>query len=387
MISFRVCTSPTPTLVPVFAQGLESASSASTVQRRWRPVDVSSVKWLETCRVEVDADECAAPSSGTDPVVEFLKRATKVMSQTGGAIPSIVDNALDRDGWEVELERLVQQDLDENMMQRCLGRDLNGKLIRIVGSRGGWPQFVSSTAEGSAKWSLEASEFQSARQGPDMNRAELYIFVKDFQLIKTYIADEKDFSPKLLGRLRVFIHELIHGIRFLRSLLLCPVTLVWSRNSYDDWCVEESVFRRHIATPPRLGPAPQGAAATFGYPADAGRAWEHSITHGKAFFQNHCQVVVCFGGNFKAQELSVPEACAVLDEPRKLIKISRDLAGRIVAPAGAAVVLYATVSDTVAAFEYQCSGSARWLVDNLAEYYSRKAASTPSEHQGSASIC
>ena len=159
MISFRVCTSPTPTLVPVFAQGLESASSASTVQRRWRPVDVSSVKWLETCRVEVDADECAAPSSGTDLVVEFLKRATKVMSQTGGAIPSIVDNALDRDGWEVELERLVQQDLDENMMQRCLGRDLNGKLIRIVGSGGGRPQFVSSTAEGSAKWSLEASEF------------------------------------------------------------------------------------------------------------------------------------------------------------------------------------------------------------------------------------
>ena len=62
------------------------------MKRIWRNVDASSVKWLTGCRVEVEATECSA--SATDPIVEFLKMATRVMSRTGGAIPSIFDNDL-----------------------------------------------------------------------------------------------------------------------------------------------------------------------------------------------------------------------------------------------------------------------------------------------------
>jgi hypothetical protein len=358
--------------MPVFAQGLESGSS---VQRHWRTVDTSSVKWLEGCRVEVDADECSA--SATDPIVDFLKMATKVMIQTGGAIPSIVDNALDRDGWEDELDALVRQELDENTMRTCLGVDLRGKLIRIVGSKSGLPKFVSPTAEGSARWSLEASQFQSACQVPDMDKAELYIFVNDFETVGMLI---KLHSRQLLGRLRVFIHEMIHGMRFLRALLRCPGPLTWFRNIHNDWCLERSVFDKHIATPPRFGPAPQGAAASSKYPADAGRVWEHSITRGKAFFQKDLEVVVFVGGKFSARQLSVPEAWEVESEPRKLIDISRNMADAVAAQAGQALVLYTTTSGTVPAFEYQCSGSARWLVENLDEYYSRKDASSCTEH-------
>ena len=176
IFSFRVFTSLAPAAVPVFAHGLESESSASTVQRSWRTVDTSSVKWLNGCRVEVDANECAASGSATDPIVEFLTKATKVMSQTGGAIPSIVDNTFGG-SWEVELDVLVRQEFDDNAMQTCLGADLNGKLVRIFGNRGGQPQFVSSFAEGSAKWSLEANQFHSACKVPDINKAELYIFI------------------------------------------------------------------------------------------------------------------------------------------------------------------------------------------------------------------
>ena len=120
----------------------------------------------------------------------------------------------------------MHQDLDENLMQTCLGGDLSRKLIRIVGSASGQPQFVSVFAEGCAKWSLEASQFDSACKAPDINKAELYIFVNDFDSVETYI--ERRRSRQLLGRLRDFIHELIHGIRFLKSLLRCPETLVWS---------------------------------------------------------------------------------------------------------------------------------------------------------------
>ena len=111
------------------------------------------------------------------------------------------------------------------------------------------------------------------------------------------------------------------------------------------------------------------------------------MTKGKAFFQNDCQVVVCFCGIFLRLKSCLCLKLATCWTSLANLSTSCNLAGQIVAPAGAAVVLYASVSDTVPAFEYQCSGSARWLVDNLDEYYSRKAASTPTEHPGPASIC
>ena len=86
------------------------------------------------------------------------------------------------------------------------------------------------------------------------------------------------------------------------------------------------------------------------------------------------------GGKFSAMELSDIKALEVLDEPRKLIDVSRQVADAVAAQAGGAAALYTTASGTVPAFEYQCSGSARWLVENLDEYYSRRAASAFTEH-------
>ena len=359
---------PPSRLAPVFFEGVDRILS-----RTWRPVDTSSVEWLKHCHVEVDEGECGAPGSAPDPFAQFLEMASAMMSQTGGAIPSIVDNAIDQDGWEKVLEDSVQKNFHD--VDKRLAHVLHGKRIRIFGSGGsGRPPFVSMSSEGNVKWSLEDSQFSSARQIPDMNKPDLYIFINQFHMVKTYMTDKNNSAAHLLGRLRVLIHELIHGIRILKSIIRSFGSLVWFRNQYHDWCVDKSVYDKDIATPPRLGPNAQDLSASSGYPADAGRTWEHSITCGKAFFQRDLEVVVFVRGKFETAELSLTDARTILANPKALIEISRRRADEIAVTAGGAAVLYTSYSGTVSTFEYQCSGSSRWFVDNLGEYYSSRAA-------------
>ena len=82
----------------------------------------------------------------------------------------------------------------------------------------------------------------------------------------------------------------------------------------NDWCLEKSVFDKHIATPPKLGPVPQGAAANSDFPADAVRVWEHSITRGMAIFQKECEVAVFVGGKFVTAQISVTEGSLKLSK-------------------------------------------------------------------------
>ena len=59
--------------------------------------------------------------------------------------------------------------------------------------------------------------------------------------------------------------------------------------------------------------------------------------------------------------------------------MSCKLADAVAAQAKGAVVLYTTTSGTVPTFGYECSGSARWQLENPDEYYSREAVSASTE--------
>ena len=93
--------------------------------------------------------------------------------------------------------------------------------IRIFGNKKGWPPFVSKTAEGGVKWSLDESEFESdQKEGePNIDKAELYIFIAEVDKLSHYLLDKTSFALELVGISRVFIHETIHGIRMLKRLL------------------------------------------------------------------------------------------------------------------------------------------------------------------------
>ena len=163
----------------------------------------------------------------------------------------------------------------------------------------------------------------------------------------------------------------------LKRLLDYQGYLTWSQNQYKDWCVQKSQFDMLVATPSRLGPAPNEGEASASYPADAGRTWEHSITGGRAFFQEDCKVMVWVNGRFEYSKLETTEALDVLENPYNLIEISRRHVDKIEARVGNNVERYITVSGTACTFEYQCPGSARWLVDHIEDYYAWRAESAP----------
>ena len=311
--------------------------------------------------------------------MEFLQLASKFISETGGAIPLIVNNAL-HDNWTDQLESLVRQKLDVignvNDSVSKLSEIFGDRKIRIFGGQNKWPPFVSETAEGSVKWSLEESEFESDEPKPNIDKAELYIFIADIELLSIYLREKADFAPYLVGIIRVFIHEMINGMYMLKRLLDCQDSLTWSQNQNRDWCFRNAQFDMLVATPSKLGPAPKdNKPSSTSYPTDAGRTWEHSITAGKAFFQEGCKVMVSVNGRFDFSRLQGTEALEVLKSPCALIEISRRHVDEIEARVRSTVERYITVSGIACTFEYQCPGSARWLVDHIEEANAWRAAS------------
>ena len=140
--------------------------------------------------VEVDEDELGALTTETqDRVVEFFQLAPKIMSETGGAIPLIVNNG---GGWKDQLESSVCRKLDaidngDNSVSK-LTEIFGDCKIRIFGYKKEWPHFVSKTAEGGVKWSLEESEFESDEKKPNIDKAELYIFIAKVDKLSHYFA-------------------------------------------------------------------------------------------------------------------------------------------------------------------------------------------------------
>ena len=95
---------------------------------------------MENWRVEVDADEFGPFIAGQrDPVVEFLLDATKFMVQTGGAIPLIVHDLLNKSDWQTVLDQFSRKELDfgddVNTSLHKVLEVLDGRLIRIFGSK------------------------------------------------------------------------------------------------------------------------------------------------------------------------------------------------------------------------------------------------------------
>ena len=125
-------------VVPIFCEGV-----GRKLSRKWCKVNTSAVEGMKNLNVEMDEDECGALTTETqDLVVEFLQLASKIMSETGGAIPLIVNNALD-DGWKDKLEISVCRKLDaidngDNSVFK-LTEIFGDRKIRIFGNKRQWP--------------------------------------------------------------------------------------------------------------------------------------------------------------------------------------------------------------------------------------------------------
>jgi hypothetical protein len=348
--------STSPVTVPVFQERIEGCLTP----RVWRSVDVSSISGLQGCKIEVDSAEY--PVQQPDPVLEILKITSKFIRETGGAIPAIVSNTLNLDAdWQSELEALAQARLDDGSFSKIFDV-LRGKTIRIFGNTA---PYVSATAEGSAVWSLDSTEYAiGKKKAPDLTKAVLYIFVRGFEALESSLVD-RVLAGMLLGRIRTLIHEIVQGSRFMNRLDGCHGTLSWSRNNRNDWCIEENEFVSEIATPPKLGPNPMPAKANSGYPADAGRTWEHSVTGGMAIFQRDMEFVISTNGKIDIGHIPRAEAENILQDPSELIRISR--AAALKAASGRTLDTYLSSSELILQIEYQCQGSAGWILNHLDE--------------------
>jgi hypothetical protein len=190
----------------------------------------------------------------------------------------------------------------------------------------------------------------------------LYIFVRGFEGLESSLV-HRALAGLLLGRIRNLIREIVQGSRFMNRLDACHGTLSWSRNNGNDWCIEEHEFVSEIATPPKLAPNPMPAKANSGYPADAGRTWEHSVTGGMAIFQRNMEFVISTDGNLESCFLPRAEAENILRNPSELIRISR--AAALKAASGRTLDTYLSSSELIHHIEYQCQGSAGWILNHL----------------------
>ena len=145
---------------------------------------MSSVKGLEHCSIEVDANACRITTGQPDPIVLFLQKTSEFMHILGGAIPSIINNSFAGD-WRVKLDESIKNPLDDGEDEDTSfikATDvLNGKKIRIFGKPA--PHVATGNAEGNASWSLESEEFTSGNSAPNMDKAVLYIYVEDFEAV------------------------------------------------------------------------------------------------------------------------------------------------------------------------------------------------------------
>ena len=330
---------------------------------------MSSVDGMAHLTVEVFEDECRVAGT-TDPMVEVLKTTSNFMLKLGGAIPLIVNNQLDRDDWQAVLEEAVHKPLTPTELAKATAV-LDGKRIRIFDSNVYKPPFITRQAEARCILSLEAGQFGKGIIEPDMSKAEVYIFVQNWHHMTKYFADKDEFGLEILGRIRALIHELVHGARSLHSLQ-SEKGLSWTRNEFQHWCLGTDQYRQYIATPPRLCEAAASQKLDSDCPADTGRTLEHSISKGAAIFQKDLEVVVYARGRFVSDMLLDAEATEILQDPSKLIEVSRRKACSIVKDWGLGVesiVNYTSCSGVVNQFlGFQCPGSSGWVINNYEEY-------------------
>ncbi len=343
-------------------------SSMKDVSRAWRQVNMETVPGLSDLNISVDTACIPEPPTGKkDPMVTLFEFISSCMSKLGGAIPLIVENTLDG-SWRQQLEVGIHHPLPLDKSDRSLSnltRQLHGKKIYLFGDPR--PAFIVPRAEGNASWTLKEEGFTCTAAQPQLEQAELLIFLTDLAKIRIAV-DDDELSTFIVGRGLKFIHEITHGLRMLRRLSESWLFLTWTRNGDGDWCVDKSQFLSLLSIPPKFG-NPTGKNKDSDYPTDAGRLWEHSITEGKAFFQQNIQVVVARESaqgqrvEYVSDRLSEAEAREVIKDPARLIQLSRGHAASVESDSSSRIVEYATPSLPVTDFQYVCSSSG-WSMVN-----------------------
>ena len=270
---------------------------------------------------------------------EFMAYASRFMTELGGAIPFILNIRLDNqsEDWRKRLETDARKPLDLEELSV-----LQGVPIYLCGDPR--PTHLGPVKiDGDCSWTLASDDdFACELQRPDTARACLLIYINKLGLLMKQLTPieqilEKRHYPTallLLDRTRAFVHELVDAMWSRRRLMEKQDSLVWSRNELQDWCVEVSQFDLDPGTPPTTAFGATPGKWACPYSCDAGRAWEHSLTRGAAFFQGDLDIVSAELDDqgdrgllfcFCFLDCRPDRALEVLNRPERLIETVREI--------------------------------------------------------------
>ena len=222
---------------------------------------------------------------------------------------------------------------------------------------------------------LAPSDFTDSCDRPNINGTRMLIHVQGLEKVACAVTDlaNVNFADVVVGRARVFDHELTHGIRLVTSISRMHHSLKWIRYG-GDWCISLLDAVEKVATPPRLSAHQLGRKEKTVLCADAGRTWEHSITIGKAFFEGNIKLLVAVKKSAAdgsaidiiPQCLLAADLAKIVEDPYNLIGISRAKADYVFSKrAGTAAALYVSNSDAAATFHYHCQSSLAWRANQI----------------------
>jgi hypothetical protein len=316
-----------------------------SVSRTWRRCNTEHAAGMGKLTIFVDANTCPLSPDGADPMDEFMAYASRFMTELGGAIPFILNNRLDNqsEDWRKRLETDARK--RTTLEELSVLRDVP---IYLYGDPR--PTHLGPVKiDCDCSWTLASDgAFACELQRPDTARAYLLIYIGELGdlseglksvTVKQILEKRERWSRDqwtaqlLLGRSRAFVHALVDGMWSRQRLLEKQGSLVWSRNELRDWCVDVSQFIPEIGTVPVVESGATPGKRLCAHSCDAGRAWEHSLTRGAAFFQDNLTVVSAERGDeglwFTCNALKRTPALVleVLERPERLIDIVRGSAG------------------------------------------------------------
>ena len=282
------------------------------------------------------------PSIDSAHALSFLDYSlVHFLGGVGGALPLIVFDQLRRYDFKNILEEAGSRPLADTELDRCLGV-LRGVAIYITAEMPAWsdsPSSLSPPPEGKVMWTLTEDQFAPSSTGdrPDVSKAAAVIYISglcDAIMAMSEEVRRECQAARIVGRARLVWHEGTHAMRMHCSILAHSSQLQFVRNACGDWCLDIDDFKDKIATPAKLAGYVVGQKLNQPeFPADACRVLEHSITGGKAIFEQDLNVVVVLrktastGGQPEEEIKSQPldDMLAVFRDPFALRAVSRAL--------------------------------------------------------------
>jgi hypothetical protein len=316
-------------------------------------------------------------------VTNYFNFLIKFMKGVGGAIPSIVSHGLNfaEDEWKNQLIDEAKNELSDEELKRIFNSCLTGVQIYLVGFDA--PPYIkdADSIEGNSSWTLKAEEFERDKIAFDVSNWCLVIFVSNLPTV--FRDNYENQSDKLfsVGRTRVLVHELVHGMRMCQRMRTCFHDLTWVHPDQfnGDWGVAVNDVSDKLFTPPKLSEVQILAKKNSRYPADAGRSWEHSITEGAAIFEGDFKLVVVWLKNSKnadstdevetvceGRAFSIDEIIRIFDKPSDLRVIAQAKVQQVMSSASASyqIAKYVSCSTTLLKFPFQCQSSLGWQLQN-----------------------